>query len=511
MSTRKTTVFYAVLIALASAAVTMVITSRLDLASVSSAQTLVVPPMNSAPLDGPVDMSTFRNIAKAQSPMVVNISTEAQASGSDLSDLFGGESPDDLFRRFFGDPEGSAPPRPQTVRAAGTGFIISRDGFILTNNHVVEGATKIVVRLFGEGGEDPGYEARLIGGDPLTDSALIQLVEQPDVPLPEATFGDSSLMQPGDWVVAIGNPFNLAHTISVGVISAVGRPFRVMRGRDQDMLQTDAAINPGNSGGPLLNVRGEVVGMNTAIYASQSLMGNSGNIGIGFAVPINTVRELLPELREGKVTRGRIGVEIENVKQDELQDFGLTARRGAVVHRVDNAGPAGRAGVEPGDVILTFNNEAVESRDDLVDMVVATKPGSTVPMTVMRNREELTLRITVDELNLEEENTQQAQAARPNQSEGFGMTLSNLTPDVARRLGIPREVEGALVTDVDPDGPAGQALTAGDVILQVNRQPVANAAEASQALQAIPTGRSAQLLVWRPSLNDEVFVTIRKQ
>jgi len=510
MSTRKTTLFYAVLIAIASASVTMVITSRLGLSPVSSAQTLAIPPMNSAPLEGPVDMATFRNVARSQSPMVVNISTESQAQGGDLSDLFDGSPGGDLFRRFFGEPDAQPqeqPRRPQTVTAAGTGFIISKDGFILTNNHVVENATKIVVRLFGEGDEDPGYEARLVGADPLTDSALIHLIEKPDMDLPEARFGDSSQMQPGDWVMAIGNPFNLAHTVSVGVISAIGRPFRVLRGRDQNMLQTDAAINPGNSGGPLLNVRGEVVGMNTAIYANQA---QSGNIGIGFAVPINTVRELLPQLREGKVTRGRIGVEIQNIKQNEIEDFGLSRRRGALVNRVPPGGPAAAAGVEPGDVILEFNGTPIEGRDNLVDEVVATQPGTTVPMVVLRAGEERTLQITVEELDLETENAPRAQNnVVPSESEGFGITLGNLTPDAARRLGTPSDVTGALVTDVDPSGPAAQLLTPGDIILEVNRQAVSSALEASQALQAIPSGRSAQLLIWRQ--NDRVFLTVPKQ
>ncbi len=285
MSTRKTTAFYAVLIAVASVAVGMVIASRMDLSPESTAQTLAVPAANSAPLTGPVDAQTFRNIAKAVSPTVVNIRTESRQREQELTEFFGG---DDLFRRFFGQPKqpnrgGNAPP---TV-AAGTGFIISKEGLILTNNHVVEGADKVEVSLYGEE-DDIRYRARVVGRDPLTDSALIELTDKPDHALPEARFGDSSQLQPGDWVMAIGNPFNLSHTVSVGVISALKRPFPVSEGRTIDMLQTDAAINPGNSGGPLLNVRGEVVGMNTAIYADSR---QSGNIGIGFAVPINVVRE----------------------------------------------------------------------------------------------------------------------------------------------------------------------------------------------------------------------------
>ena len=229
-STRKTTIFYVVLIAMASLVVGMVIASRLDLSPTSSAQTLAIPSTNSAPLSGPVDATTFRNIAKAQSPMVVSIRTESRQRTQDLSEFFGG---DDLLERFFGPGRGRTGPRgqqaprrqqPRITQAAGSGFIINKEGFIITNNHVVEGASKIAVLFFEDSDE---YEAKIVGRDPLTDSALLQLVEKPNRPLPEAKFGDSSQMEPGDWVMAIGNPFSLAHTVSVGVISATSRPFPV--------------------------------------------------------------------------------------------------------------------------------------------------------------------------------------------------------------------------------------------------------------------------------------------
>ena len=241
------------------------------------------------------------------------------------------------------------------MQAAGTGFIIDKAGFILTNNHVVEGATKIKVSLYGED-DDQEYDAKVVGRDPLTDSALIELTEKPDHTLPEVKFGDSSQMQPGDWVMAIGNPFGLAHTVSVGVISALERPFPVAEGRSAQVLQTDAAINPGNSGGPLLNLRGEVIGINTAIYTDAP---QQGNIGIGFAIPINTVRELLPQLRTGKITRGRIGVSVGSIPRDAVDEFGLKDRKGAVVQSVAPDSAASKAGLEPGDVIVGFNGKPV--------------------------------------------------------------------------------------------------------------------------------------------------------
>jgi len=521
-SSRKTTIFYVVLVAMASLVVGMVIASRLDLSPASSAQTMAIPVTNSAPLNGPVDSTTFRNIAKAQSPMVVSIRTESRQRTQDLSEFFGG---DDLFERFFGNPGMGAPnqtprgqqptprrqqPRERLTQAAGSGFIISKDGFILTNNHVVEGASKIEVQFFDE--EEEYYEAKVVGRDPLTDSALIELTEKPRRDLAEVKFGDSAQMQPGDWVMAIGNPFGLAHTVSVGVISATERPFPISDGRWQDVLQTDAAINPGNSGGPLLNVRGEVVGINSAIYADAR---QQGNIGIGFAIPINVVRELLPQLRTGKVTRGVIGITVGDVPTDAYAEFGLNERRGALVQSVNPGGPASKGGLEPGDVIVEFNGKPIKKRDELVAAVVATRPGTTVPLKVMRDKQERSLNLTVDELNLDEDNSPRArrEPADPGgdeESQGFGLTLSPLTADVVRRLRLPADTEGVLVSDVDPSGTAARSgVSRGDVILQVNRRPVSSPQEAGRALDAVPSGGTAFLLLLRNG--QQTFVTVRKQ
>jgi serine protease Do len=525
----RLTLFYLPLIVLASVAVGMVIASRLDLTPASSAQTIVVPPMNSAPLTGPLSAETFRNIAKAQSPMVVNIRTEMKAKAQDLEGLFGGGGGDDFFRRFFGGPGGGQGQgqgqgnnddnqgqkrrqREPIARAAGTGFLISKDGFILTNNHVVEDAIKIEVSLYLD--DENTYSAKVIGRDALTDSALIQLVEKPSAPLPEARFGDSSQMQPGDWVMAIGNPFSLAHTVSVGVISATKRPFQVTDGRSNEMLQTDAAINPGNSGGPLLNIRGEVIGMNTAIISNGQ---SEGNIGIGFAVPINTVRDLLPQLRVGKVIRGRIGINVQAVPREGFEDFGLKSRTGAVVASVLANSAAQKAGLEPGDVVIEYNGRPVPNRDELVKMVVATKPGTSVPVKILRNKQERTLTCTVEQLDLDAEQ-QSLQSRRNNsspndnaetQGSGFGLTLSNLSSQIARRLQLPAGRSGALISDVDPDGPAAQSgIRAGDVILSVNRKAVSNAVDGARELQAVPSGRIAQILLWRGDA--EIFVTVKK-
>jgi serine protease Do len=514
MSNRKTTLFYALLIAVASLAVGMVIASRLDLSPQSSAQTLSAPPMNSAPITGNLTATTFRDIAKTMSPAVVNIRTESRQRTQDLTDFFGG---DDLFNRFFGNPgEGGQQnprrnrPRDQIAVAAGTGFIIDKAGFILTNNHVVEDATKITVSLYGE---DDGqtYEAKVIGRDPLTDSALIELTEKPNHTLPEVKFGDSAQVQPGDWVMAIGNPFNLAHTVSVGVISALERPFPVAEGRSAQVLQTDAAINPGNSGGPLLNVRGEVIGINTAIYTDAR---QQGNIGIGFAIPMNTVRELLPQLRTGKITRGMIGVSVGLIPPEAVDELGLKNRNGALVATVTEGGPAERAGLEPGDVIVAFNGKPVANRDELVRSVVSTKPGTRVDVKVIRDKQEKTLNVTVEELDLEDEGQSARRPGQQGEAEedtasGFGMSLSNVTPDVARRLRLDPDVQGAVVVDVEPQGAAARAgITPGDVITRVNRQRVSTAAEASRELSKVESGRTALMLVMRNG--QETFLTVTK-
>jgi len=369
------------------------------------------------------------------------------------------------------------------------------------------------VSLYGED-EDQEYDARVVGKDPLSDSALIELTEKPNHVLPEIKFGDSSQMQPGDWVMAIGNPFSLAHTISVGVISATKRPFQVTDQRSNEMLQTDAAINPGNSGGPLLNIRGEVIGINTAIISNGQ---SEGNIGIGFAVPINTVRELLPQLREGKVIRGRIGVSVGVVPREGFEEFGLKSRVGAVVSSVLPNSAASKAGLEPGDVVVEYNGRPVPNRDELVKMVVATKPGTSVPVKVMRDRKERTLTVTVEQLDLdaEQQSVQTRRGGTQNndtneaQDSGFGLTLNNLSPQVSQRLQLPSGRSGALVSDVDPDGPAAASgIRAGDVILQVNRKPVTSAADAARELQAVASGRLAQILLWRGDA--EVFVTVKK-
>jgi serine protease Do len=522
MSTRKTTFFYAVLIAIASLAVGMVIASRLDLTPASSAQMVAMPAMNSTPLGGPIDATTFRNIAKAQIPTVVNIRTESRQRTQDLTEFFGGQGGDDFLRRFFGGQMPDQPrqrprqrsPQGQLTEGAGTGFVIDKGGYILTNSHVIEGADKITVAFVGAARNEE-YPAKVVGHDPLTDSALLQLTEMPSAPLQEARFGDSSQMQQGDWVMAIGNPFNLGHTVTVGVISALDRPFGGTATRQQPMIQTDAAINPGNSGGPLLNIRGEVIGMNTAIYTDAQ---RAANIGIGFATPMNTIRELLPQLRSGKISRGVIGVSISRdpITKEVAKDLGLPNTNGAVISSVSPNAPAAKAGLQRGDVIVEFNGRPVTDSDSLVSMVVATKPGTTVPITIYRDNQRKTLNITPDELDLEAE-ANGGRSPRPNGPEreaptatDFGMQLEAITPEIARQLELPRGRGGAIVSDVDRGSVAANAgIQPNDVIVEVNRQPVANVSQVTRALQNAAPGRPVFLVVWRDG--QEFFITMTKR
>ena len=483
-------------------AVGLVIAARMNLVSSSAAQTSnvsqtagvsVLPAMNSEPISGQLTATTFRDIAEAQSPMVVNIRTQSRRRGQDPNEFFGGGG-DDLFRRFFGDPQEPGQPREETSVATGTGFVIDGAGYIVTNNHVVEGATTIEVFFLDA---DRAYEAKVVGQDRLTDSALLELIERPDRELQEARLGDSSQMRAGDWVIAIGTPFS--------VVSAVGRPFEQIRGRSQQVIQTDAAINPGNSGGPLLNIRGEVIGVNTAIVSDRP-----SNLGIGFAVPINTVRDLLPQLRTGRVTRGVIGGEILPVTEDDYQDHGLDRRMGAIVSRIVPGGPADDSDLELGDVIVSYDGERVQDIGDLQQKVVETRPGTVVDLGVYRNGGPTNLPVRIGELDLDNEGRPAPEVVAEDLDTGFGMGLQDLTTESVRELRLPRETSGALVTSVDP----GSAALLGnvrpnDVITAVNRVPVATAADAIRELNRVESGRTAFLLVVRG--NEERFLRLRKE
>ena len=514
MAGRKSTIFYSVMIALSSLVVGMVIASRLGLAPLSMAGSLDIPKTNSAPLVGPIDAGTFRTIAQEASPTVVSIRTKAQRQGGGgIEELFGFQNP---FQGQGQGRQGQGQPRrpqaPQIVQGAGSGFIIDKAGYILTNNHVVEGAMEIEVWLAGMNELERGFSAKVVGTDILTDSALLQMTELPDHPLAASKFGDSATIAPGDWVMAIGNPFQLSNTVTVGVVSAVGRQQQTaVANRSEEMIQTDAAINRGNSGGPLLNIRGEVVGMNTQIVSD-----GGGNLGIGFAVPINTIRNVLPQLMKGKVTRGRIGVFVDRtpMTKADAEDLGLSSATGALVTKLED-GPAQKAGMRIGDVILDFNGKPVKDSGELVAMVSATAPGTTVPVKVMRAKKALTLNVTIEELNLDTERDSPAPEMAPGLKPDeptetqFGFSVEALTANRARRLNLPSGTGGAIVSDVDPAGAAARGgIAPGDVITEINGQKVTSLDQVTKALSALGD-RTARIVVFRDG--KEALALVRKR
>ena len=438
-------------------------------------------------------LPSFAAIAKASMPAVVNIATTQKVqwrhrrSPFPSPEPFGGEDPfEEFFRRFFGNQ-----PPPSQQRSLGSGFIISKDGYIVTNNHVVGDADQITVRL----SDNEEYKAKVIGADEKTDVALIKIDASHS--LPTLPLGNSADLQVGDWVLAIGNPFGLQETVTAGIVSALGRT--IGAGPYDDFIQTDASINPGNSGGPLLNEKGEVVGMNTAIF-SQS----GGNIGIGFAIPIDLAKTIVSQLKkEGKVTRAWLGVTIQEVTREISKSFGLKEPTGALIADVVKNGPADKAGLKRGDIITAFAGSEIKDSHDLPVLVAQTPVGERVDITVLRDGKKRTFTAKLEEL------TEQRAAAEGTESEEqWGMTVANLSPDVVRRFQLDRDQEGVAITDVEDGSPASLAgIQPGDVIEEVNRQPVKSVDDFRKALSEAKERNTLLLLVRRG--NATMFFALR--
>jgi serine protease Do len=479
------------LVALVSLVVGLGISGSLDWLAPSRAVNLMEEAGNAD--SRPNQLPDFVVLAKKLKPLVVNISTTQVSEGRgphEFSSPFGDEDPfNDFWRRFFGGP---APRGPQRQRSLGSGFIIDGDGSILTNNHVVENAQKIVVKL---GADDLEYEAKVIGRDPKTDIAVIKINAKTN--LPAATFGDSDRLEVGEWVVAIGNPFGLDSTVTSGIVSAKGR--HIGQGPYDNFIQTDASINPGNSGGPLINLRGEVIGINTAIFSRTG-----GNMGIGFAIPINLVKEVLPQLRgKGKVTRGFLGVLIQKVTPEIAESLGMDKGNGALVANVTKDGPADKAGVKVGDVIIEFDGKEVKDSSDLPIIVARTPVDRRARMKVLRDKKEITLTVSVGELKDAE-----VVASVPEKGE-LGLTVQRLTPQMAESLGLDKS-EGVVVTAIEPGSAADEAgIRRGDVIVEVDRKLVRNLDEYKKAVAAIRKGRGVLFLVRRG--DSTLFLALKPQ
>jgi serine protease Do len=434
---------------------------------------------------------SFAPIVRAVKPAVVNVSTTQTLRSQGQGFRPPGMNPQDPFSEFFRHffPE---MPRNFTQRSLGSGVIIDEDGYIVTNAHVVKNADKIVIKL----DDKREFDARRVGIDDKMDVALLKIASPHDLTV--APLGDSDALQVGDWVLAIGNPFGLSETVTAGIVSALGRV--IGQGPYDNFIQTDASINPGNSGGPLIDVHGQVVGINAAIF-SQS----GGNIGIGFAIPISSVKSVLEQLKtHGKVIRGWLGVAIQDITPDLAQSFGLEKAQGALVADVTPDGPAARAGLERGDIIINYEGTDIDEAHQLPVLVADTKVGKSVSITVLRNGEKKTLHATVAEMPA-------STATAPGGSEGeteqdWGLTVSNITPDVAQQLDL-ETTKGVVVTEVDPDSPAGDAgVQPGDVITQANRQPVHNLKDYHKAV----AGKKDELLLLVNRQGQSFFVALRK-
>lgn len=437
----------------------------------------------------------FVALSKKLRPVVVNISStqvsesRGQQGPQEFGSPFGEEDPfNDFWRRFFGGP---TPRGPQRQRSLGSGFIIDGDGSILTNNHVVENAQKIVVKL----ADEQEYEAKVVGRDPKTDIAVIKI--EAKTKLTPANFGDSDGLEVGEWVMAIGNPFGLDSTVTSGIVSAKGR--HIGQGPYDNFIQTDASINPGNSGGPLINLRGEVIGINTAIFSRTG-----GNIGIGFAIPVNLVKELLPQLRgKGKVTRGYLGVLIQKVTPELAESLGMEKSQGALVANVSKDGPADKSGVKVGDVIVEFDGKEIKDSGDLPIIVARTPVDKKVRMKVLRDKKELTLNVAVGELKEEE-----VVASAPEKGE-MGLTVQRLTPQIAESLGL-EKTEGIVVSAVEPGSAADEAgIRRGDVIVEIDRKPIRNLEEYKKSIGTIRKGKGVLFLVRRGE--STLFLALRPQ
>jgi serine protease Do len=439
-------------------------------------------------------LPSFAEVAKNAMPAVVNISTtqkptrrpRAFPSPQPGPSPFGEGDPfEEFFRRFFGD---RPPPRAQ--RSLGSGFIISADGYIVTNQHVIGEAAQIKVRLSG----NEEYTAKVIGTDDKTDLALIK-VNAPR-PLPTISLGTSANLDIGDWVLAIGNPFGLEQTVTAGIVSAKGR--MIGAGPYDDFIQTDASINPGNSGGPLLNLRGEVVGINTAIFSQ-----GGGNIGIGFAIPVDLAKSVLTQLREkGKVTRAWLGITIQSVTPELAKSFGLEESTGALVAEVTPDSPAAKAGIERGDVVISFNNIQIKDSHELPALVAQNPVGTPAEVTVLRGGRKQSFTVTLGELT-----DQQAEAQSGEESRGsWGMAVAGLTPEVRRRFQLESDQVGVVVVQVEPGSPAEDAgVRPGDVIEEVNRRSIKSMEDFTNAIQGTKE-QNALLLLLRRGTSTLFFV-----
>jgi len=449
----------------------------------------VAPQRSVAAIDRTQEMlpANFSDLADQVRPGVVNIRTVKTLAGGGpvfrhfFGNPFGDRSP---FEEFFGPRSGgeSAPDFKQ--QSLGSGFIINKEGLIVTNNHVIDGADEIKVKL-ADGRE---YDARVVGRDPNTDLALVK-IDGKDADLSPLQIGDSDQLRVGSWVVAVGSPFGLEQTVTAGIVSAKGRV--IGAGPYDDFIQTDASINPGNSGGPLLNLEGKVVGINSAIISR-----GGGNDGIGFAIPVNLAKEVIAQLKEnGKVIRGWLGVAIQDVTP-ELQGYYKTGdRKGALIAQVYEGEPADKAGIQSGDVVIAVNGKEISSSRDLSRSIANSPIGKKIPVTLLRDGKEKVVDV---ELVQRPDNTQAAVSRNPEGNGKLGLRVAELNPEMAKRLGLPETEEGLVVAGVEPGSKGAEAgIRQGDVIREINHTSVQTIKQLKERVEKAKTGDALELLLKR--------------
>lgn len=433
--------------------------------------------------------NVFVGIVKKEKPKVVNIYTTQKPKRVYRRSPQGeGDPYREFLERFFGF---QMPPTPR--RSLGSGFIIDKTGYILTNNHIIERADEIRVKLHN--GKE--YKAKIVGTDPETDIGLIKI--EPDKDLPVVELGDSDKLEVGEWVIAIGNPFGLSHTVTVGVVSALHR--NIGAGRYDNYIQTDASINPGNSGGPLIDIHGKVVGINGAILAGSQ----GGNIGIGFAVPINMAKEILDDLKsERGVQRGWLGVVIQKLSPELREALALRSEEGALVGDVTAGGPAEKAGIKRGDLIIRFGSHKIKSYDMLPRAVALSKPGTRVKVVILRGGKQKEVTVKLGELKSAREQAEPRYAEE--RSSNLGIIIQDITPELKRRFRL-KVSSGVVVMDVDPRGSAGRAgVQRGDIIEEINRTPITSVADFSGALSRAKEDEAILLVIRRGAMSNFIVV-----
>ena len=431
------------------------------------------------------------DVAEAVRPAVVNISTTTVETRED--DPFGGMFNDPFFRHYFGDQFGGGHPgqkRKFKSSALGSGVIVSEHGYILTNNHVVKGADEIKVILF----DKREFKGKVVGTDPRTDLAVIKINAKG---LPTLAFGDSSRMKTGDVVIAVGNPFGLNQTITMGIVSAVGRS-NIGLADFEDFIQTDAAINPGNSGGALVNGSGELVGINTAIFSTSG-----GYMGIGFSIPSDMAKAVMDSIiKHGKVIRGWLGVSIQNLTPELSKSLGIKETEGALISGVENNSPAEKSGLKRGDLVIGMNDKKIADVTTLRNMVAAMAPGTKTDFKVIRNGKEQTISVTLGEY-------QEKRVVKKTEFNNAlkGVTVQELTPSLRNKLNLPESLAGVVVTEIASDSQVQGLLQANDVIQEINRKAVRNAQEYEDIVSKIGEHDTVLLLIYRDG--GSVYLTIQ--